>query len=481
MKSVKTNYILNLINTGTQIIFPLLTFPYASRIMEPDGIGTTNFFSSIISYITIFTCLGIPTYAVREVARHRSNPFNTNKITVEIILLHLLLTLIGYLAVGLLCISITDIKNNIPLFLILSSSILFTTLGCEWFYLGVEDFTYVTIRGIIVKLLSIVFLFIFVKTKDDILLYGIYTVFVTVGGNIFNFLRLKKHVNLKGINIKTINIKRHIKPTLSVFAFTVINSFFLLLNPLILGFSRNTTEVGYFTTSTKLLDILLKFSYCLGVVMMPRIANLIAENKIDEFRKLSLKAYNYTLATNIPLGICLFMLSPYLTKILAGELFTPSIESTQIISPIILLVGICNVIGYQILYPIGKLKIVIFSIGVGILIDIILNLLLISTMGYIGTSIAFLCAEISSTFTMIFLGKKILPFNLRNPNSLTYIYAGIIMIVIMFVIQDIVQTNDILMLILMGGIGILCYTCILILRKDEFVISILNWIKRSLK
>lgn len=478
MKSVKTNYILNLINTGAQIIFPLLTFPYASRIMEPDGIGTTNFFSSIISYITIFTCLGIPTYAVREIARHRNDTFNTNKITIEIILLHFLLTLIGYLVVALLCVSIADVKNNIHLFLILSSSILFTTLGCEWFYLGIEDFTYVTIRGIIVKLLSIIFLFLFVKTKDDIILYGVYTVFVTVGGNIFNFLRLKKYINIKDINIKTINIKRHIKPTLSVFTFTLINSFFQLLNPLILGFSRNATEVGYFTTSTKLLDILLKFSYCLGVVMMPRIANLIAENKIDEFRKLSLKAYNYTLATNIPLSICLFMLSPYLINILAGNLFLPSIESTQIISPIILMVGICNVIGYQILYPIGKLKIVIFSIGVGVVVDIILNLLFISTMGYIGTSIAFLCSEISCTFTMILLGKKYLPLKLRNSSTITYIYAGIIMVVIMFAIKYIIQTNDILMATLMGSIGIICYASILIIKKEEFAISIVNWIKK---
>ena len=156
--SVKTNYILNLINTGTQMLFPLITFPYACRIIEPQGIGQVNFFSSIIGYISLFTCLGIPMYAIREIARNRNDVVKMNRTAIEILLLHALLTIAGYLIVAVLCLTIPQIKTDIPLFLILSLTIFFTAIGCEWFYQGIEDFKYITIRGLIVKLVSVILL-----------------------------------------------------------------------------------------------------------------------------------------------------------------------------------------------------------------------------------------------------------------------------------------------------------------------------------
>ena len=119
-QSVKTNYILNLINVGTQMLFPLLTFPYVCRILLPAQIGQVNFYNSIIGYISLFTCLGIPMYAVREVARERDDIVQMNRTTIEVLLLHTLLTLIGYVAVVILCLTVPQIKENIPLFLILS-------------------------------------------------------------------------------------------------------------------------------------------------------------------------------------------------------------------------------------------------------------------------------------------------------------------------------------------------------------------------
>ena len=146
-QSVKVNYILNLINTGTQMLFPLITFPYVCRVIEADGIGQINFFQSIISYISLFTCLGIPMYAIREIARDRSDVVKMNRTAMEILLLHSMLTLVGYAIVAILCLTVPQIQVNIPLFLILSLTIFFTAIGCEWFYQGIEDFKYITIRG----------------------------------------------------------------------------------------------------------------------------------------------------------------------------------------------------------------------------------------------------------------------------------------------------------------------------------------------
>ena len=113
-KSVKANYLFNLINSASQLLFPLITFPYASRIMMADGIGQVNFFQSIISYISLFTCLGIPMYAIREVAKVRDNPEKMTRITVEILLLHAFLTLLGYMAVAVICLTVGWTRRSWP-------------------------------------------------------------------------------------------------------------------------------------------------------------------------------------------------------------------------------------------------------------------------------------------------------------------------------------------------------------------------------
>lgn len=157
-QSVKVNYILNLINTGTQMLFPLITFPYVCRVIEADGIGQVNFYNSIISYISLFTCLGIPMYAIREIARDRNDMVKMNRTATEILLLHTILTLVGYIVVAILCFTVPQIQANVTLFLVLSLTIFFTAIGCEWFYQGIEDFKYITVRGLIVKTLSVILL-----------------------------------------------------------------------------------------------------------------------------------------------------------------------------------------------------------------------------------------------------------------------------------------------------------------------------------
>ena len=221
-QSVKVNYILNLINTGTKMLFPLITFPYVCRVIEADGIGQINFFQSIINYISLFTCLGIPMYAIREIARDRSDVVQMNRTAMEILLLHSMLTLVGYAIVAILCLAVPQIQVNIPLFLILSLTIFFTAIGCEWFYQGIEDFKYITIRGLIIKTVSVVLLFIFVKSKTDLLYYGCYTVFGVLGGNIFNFFRLRKYIHRENIIFSELHIKRHIKPVFNVLSFSVV-------------------------------------------------------------------------------------------------------------------------------------------------------------------------------------------------------------------------------------------------------------------
>ena len=476
-QSVKVNYILNLINTGTQMLFPLITFPYVCRVIEADGIGQINFFQSIISYISLFTCLGIPMYAIREIARDRSDVVQMNRTAMEILLLHSMLTLVGYAIVAILCLTVPQIQVNIPLFLILSLTIFFTAIGCEWFYQGIEDFKYITIRGLIIKTVSVVLLFIFVKSKTDFLYYGCYTVFGVLGGNIFNFLRLRKYIHRENFIFSELHIKRHVKPVLKVFSFSVVTSIYLQLNTVLLGFLKNALAVGYFAAATKVMQMLLTMSACLGSVMMPRASHLIAENKEDEFNRLIQKSYDFTLAIALPMTIGLIFCAPSLITALCGVKFEHSILPSQIIAPIILMVAISNVFGIQVLFPKGKINIVTLCCGIGAVADLILNLCLIPFFSYIGTSIAYLGAEVATTVSMYFIGRKYIPIIYFKKSHLTYALGCIVMAFALYGLS-LLQLPTLTILLLQGCCGVLAYFIILCICKDEMLVQILSKIKR---
>ena len=476
-QSVKVNYILNLINTGTQMLFPLITFPYVCRVIEADGIGQINFFQSIISYISLFTCLGIPMYAIREIARDRSDVVKMNRTAMEILLLHSMLTLVGYAIVAILCLTVPQIQVNIPLFLILSLTIFFTAIGCEWFYQGIEDFKYITIRGLIIKTVSVVLLFIFVKSKTDLLYYGCYTVFGVLGGNIFNIFRLRKYIHRENIIFSELHIRRHVKPVLKVFSFSVVTSIYLQLNTVLLGFLKNALAVGYFAAATKVMQMLLTMSACLGSVMMPRASHLIAENKEDEFCRLIQKSYDFTLAIALPMTIGLIFCAPSLITALCGVKFEHSILPSQIIAPIILMVAISNVFGIQVLFPKGKINIVTLSCGIGAVADLILNLCLIPFFSYIGTSIAYLGAEVATTVSMYFIGRKYIPIIYFKKSHLTYALGCIVMAFALYGLS-LLQLPTLTILLLQGCCGVLAYFIILCICKDEMLVQILLKIKR---
>ena len=476
-QSVKVNYILNLINTGTQMLFPLITFPYVCRVIEADGIGQINFFQSIISYISLFTCLGIPMYAIREIARDRSDVVQMNRTAMEILLLHSMLTLVGYAIVAILCLTVPQIQVNIPLFLILSLTIFFTAIGCEWFYQGIEDFKYITIRGLIIKTVSVVLLFIFVKSKTDLLYYGCYTAFGVLGGNIFNFFRLRKYIHRENIIFSELHIKRHVKPVLKVFSFSVVTSIYLQLNTVLLGFLKNTLAVGYFAAATKVMQMLLMMSSCLGSVMMPRASHLIAENKESEFNRLIQKSYDFTLAIALPMTIGLIFCAPSLITALCGVKFEHSILPSQIIAPIILMVAISNVFGIQVLFPKGKINIVTLCCGIGAVADLILNLCLIPFFSYIGTSIAYLGAEVATTVSMYFIGRKYIPIIYFKKSHLTYALGCVVMAFALYGLS-LLQLPTFTILLLQGCCGVLAYFIILCICKDEMLVQILSKIKR---
>lgn len=464
--SVKINYLFNLINSGSQLLFPLITFPYASRIMLADGIGHVSFFQSIISYISLFTCLGIPMYAIREVAKVRNNAVEMTRTTVEILLLHAFLSILGYVVVAVICMTVTQVQADIPLFLLLSTTIFFTAIGCEWFYQGIEDFKYVAVRGVLVKLISVVLLFFLVKTKEDILWYGAYSVLGILGGNIFNFIRLRKYLSRDVIDFRTLHPLKHLKPALHVFALNVIISIYIQMNNVLLGFMKDAEAVGYFTAATKLMVMAMSILGSLGNVMMPHISNLIAVGRMDESKALIQKSYDLVLALAMPLTVGLIFTSPSAILLLSGMDFIPAILTSQIVAFNILMVGLSGVMGIQVLYPLGKINIVILSTFMGAITNVLLNILLVPRYGHNGTAIAYMLAEAAVTISMFFIGHKYIPVQFLKKQHLHYIGGCIVMGGCLHFISlfDLSYINTLIAMISVGG---MVYVIVLLLLKDS--------------
>lgn len=467
-KSIKKNYLLSLINSGTQILFPLISFPYVSRIMMADGIGQVNFYGSIIQYIILACSLGIPLYGTREVARVRSDPAALQKTTVELLSLHSLLTLVGYAVVGILCVTVGRIQQNIPLFLIVSMNLFFTTIGCEWFYQGTEDFGYITVRGIAVKTLSLVFLFAFVHTKAQILLYGLYTVLGSLGGNVFNFIRLGKYVHLREIHWKSLSLLPHLKASSSVFLFNLVTSVYLQLSTVLLGFIRDDAEVGYYTTGMKIVRMIMMVSSAFGVVMLPRLSNLVAEKRMDEFHALSPRAFEFMFFLTLPMAVGVFFESPFLVRILSGPGFEPAIPVLAITASIIFVIGLSNVLGMQIFYPLGKIGLVNLCTGIGAGVSLVVNLLLIPRMGATGSAIATLLAETAVTLSMLLIGRESIPFRFRWASLSDYVIGAALMGLVLTLLLHFVHLPDIWMLLLVLAVGLLVYGGYLMLRGNVF-------------
>ncbi|OYP44145.1 flippase [Prevotella sp. P4-98] len=479
-KSVKINFIFNLINTTSGLLFPLITFSYASRIIMAEGIGQVNFYNSIISYITLFSSIGIPLYGIREIARVRDSKVELSRTTIEILILNLLLNIVGYAAVAIICLTVSRVQVNIPLFLLLSVSIALTTIGCSWFYSGIEEFKYITTRNLIVKIISVVYLLSVVKTQDDLLLYGVYIVFGTIGNNILNFIRLRKYVFFKTIQFEKIDIWRHFKPAMSIFIFNIVTSIYLNLDKIMLGFFQDDQAVGYYTAATNLSHVLLYTVTSLGAVLLPRSSNLIKNNKIDEFSRLSYKAYRVVLILSCPITFGVICLAEPLIHLFCGSGFDPAIITLRIISPIIIIIGISNIVGMQVLYPLGKIKIVTISTCVGAALNFICNIIYIPIYSQNGAAFATVLAELSVTLTQIIIASKYIPFKIINSVSVKYICFSLLMFGICLIVATLL-TSDIQKICILPITGLFVYLALLLVSKDEFVYELLNIIKTKIK
>lgn len=403
-KTLKLNMVINTIKSVMSIVFPLVTFPYVSRILGVENIGKYNFVNSIISFFSLIAGLGIGTYAIREGAAIRDNSIELKKFSNQMFTINLISTIFSYLLLGILVLAVTKLQSYLSLFIILSIQIIFKTIGIEWVYSIYENYIYITIKSIVFQLVSLILMIMLVNDKNDLEMYAIVTVIACVGSNIFNCFHIRKKIQI-GLT-RFLELKKHIKPILMLFAMELTVTVYVSSDTTILGFLCDDTTVGIYSVSVKIYSIVKSILGAILVVAIPRLSSLYGDNKLDEFKKTGQEIYKTLLTLIIPAMVGVMILRESIVRLIAGEQYLDACSSLLVLSVALMFCMAAWFWGQCILVPIKQEKEVFKITMISAILNILLNFILIPLWGEMAAAITTVIAELCSYLWCMYKGRK---------------------------------------------------------------------------
>ena len=475
-KSIKKNILINTFYQVLTMIIPFITTPYISRVIGAKGIGIYSFTTSIQMYFSMFAALGTVSYGAREIARARNDEQKRSKLFWEIEILTIITSIICIFAWGFLIYFSGDYKQY---YLILTFNLLNTMFDISCFYTGLEQFKYTVIQNSIFKIIGVILLLLFVKQPEDLKLYIIIMSTTTLLGTMSMWVYLPKF--LKKINVKQIKIWHHFRETLIYFVPTIATSIYTVLDKTLIGLITNSEEEnGYYEQATKIINMTKALTFsAVNTVLGSRISYLFAENKLDEVRSRIITSMNYISFMGFGIMFGLIGISQNLVPIFFGNGYDEVVTLIQILSPIVIIIGISNCLGSQYYNPAGLRAKSAKYIIIGSIVNLFLNLLLIPKASSYGASIATIIAE--SVISILYLRncngfldiKEILRCSWKKAIS------GIIMLVVLLLLNTL-NNNMYITFGIQLFIGTITYIFMLAVLKDETIISAMEKF-RSLK
>lgn len=382
---------MNAILTLSSILFPLITFPYVSRILLPEGTGKVAFATSLISYFALFSQLGIPTYGIRACARVRDDKQELTRTAQELLIINTAMSALAYIILFLALAFVPRLRQERTLYLVVSLTIIFNAIGMEWLYKGLEQYTYIAVRSVVFKFIALLGMFFLIRRQSDYVLYGGLTIFAASASNILNFFHARRYISLQPVG--GYQFRRHFKAVAVFFAMSCAVSIYTHIDSTMLGLMIDDVAVGYYDAAVKVRTALLGIVTSLGTVLLPRTSYYIQHGKHLEFRQLSGKAMNFVILLAVPVMTFFLIFTQPCVYLLSGEAYHGAIMPLRLILPTVVLAGITNIWGIQMLVPMGREKVVFYSEVAGAVVDLTINALLIPSMGVNGAAIGTLIAE----------------------------------------------------------------------------------------
>lgn len=403
--SIKKNMVMNMMLSMSSFLFPIITFPYVSRVLGPEYNGKINFVASVVTYFTMFAHLGIPIYGVRACAKVRSDKKEFSKTVHELLGINIFLCVIVYIAYIVAILKVKKFSQELPLFVINGLTIMLNVIGVEWVYKALEKYTYITIRSLAFKVVGIVFMLLLVRNQSDYIIYGGISIFAASASNILNFLNLRKHVEFKKIG--NYDFKRHIKPVVIFFLMSVATTIYTNLDNVMLGFIQGDVQVGYYSAAVKIKNILLSVVTSASAVLLPRASVYVEKNMMDELFRLLRKTMHFVMITSLGMAVYFIIWAREGILLVSGDKYVGAIVPMMIVMPTIVLIGMTNVLGIQMMIPIGREKKVLYSEIVGACVDLILNIIFIPIYGAAGAAFGTLIAEVAVLVVQLYFVKDL--------------------------------------------------------------------------
>ncbi|SCI70843.1 Putative O-antigen transporter [uncultured Clostridium sp.] len=479
--SIFKNQFFNMLMQALNIAFPLIAIPYTTRLFGPEVLGEINFANSIVQYFLMISTAGIPIYAVREIAKARDDKELLNKKFKEIAILQAIFAIVSTILYVILIFNMPRFRAEIYIYLFLGIQIISNIFNYVWFIQGIEKYRYVAITTFITKVINIVLIFTLLKSREDYNLYAFImgiTVFINVFLNMIISIRLFKDLKYdQKININYKNLKLHMKFIFIFFLSDVAVKVYTAMDQTMLGIIDSNEAVGYYSMSIRLVKTLLTFVTSLSVVLLPRISNSIINNKSSDVKKYLSISIKLVYLIAIPAIFGILAIGEEIINIYLGSEFLQSASVFKLVSILLLIIGLSNVFGVQVMIPYGKEKKFTTILIYAAISNFIINLLLIPEFSYIGAAFATILAELLVTVLMYFEVKKILGSVPEVFNVTKFIVPSLVFYIIIKLIIKNIITSDLYVIIFSIPLAAVIYAGGLIALKEDIVITSLDKLK----
>ena len=467
--NLKLNAILNIIKQCCNILFPLITYPYVSRVLGAANLGQYSFSESYVQYFILLAGLGIPTYAIREGARIRNDKGAIEKFCSELFSINVL-SLLASLCIELIILfNVSRFDTVKVIILLLTINAISGTLGRDWINSIYEDYVYLSLRYTIFQVLAAVLIFIFVKSPDDLLHYVLIMVFANSSGYILNIFHTQKYVPLRFTF--HFNTKKHLKPILLLFASSVAVTIYIKSDITMLGFLDTDKNVGIYTLTSKIYSIVKTLLNALITVSIPRLSLYLGTENEDQFSSLASKLRDVLFTFVLPAAVGMFMLSADIIRLIGGQEYSSGHISLQLLSVALIFAVFGAYYSQALLIPMRFDHIFTIATIISAVINISLNFIMIPLFGISGAAFTTVIAEgIVCLICKLYFDKNIeLPIFMNEKNMLSILLGCIAISGTCYYTQRfIVSYVPLLIVSILASITI--YVIILLICKNETIL-----------
>lgn len=481
-QSLKQKMILNIILTASNFLFPLITYSHAARVILPSGTGKVAFVQSALAYFSFIASLGISAYGIRECAKVRDDKEKLSVLVQEILIINFASTLVAYIVLIASIILVPKFRDNSSLFLIMSCGIILETLGIEWLYRSLEQYTYITIRSIAFKCVSALLIITLVKKESDYLIYGALTIFATSASYILNFIYSRKYISYKRFKSIKYNPLRHIKPIFILFFATIVISVYTHFDTMMIGFMKTDVDVGLYNATVKMKTIVTSLSTAITAVLIPRLSIYYNEKQYDRFNEYICKSFRITLIIMFPISAWVMLNSRDVLLFVCGSEYVDAYRTLCVIMLCTIVLSITNLFGNQILIPSGNEKRLSKSVFIGLFINVALNALLIPSFNYFGAAVATLITELFNAFYMGLGCKEQFLYLKNNIKLYKYLIPLVFaMLIELLIVKATVNLSLFLRILINALVFFSIYYLIEIILREPIVREGIIWVKRNLQ